>query len=109
MAFIGIKAMCTARGICRSFYPSLLPECRYLAHQDFLHFFHGWIHITTYLLRDSFEWAYEVPHSDMVVVWGNSRSATGLTQRGFWQCGVRQYGDTAGVTLLFQHGQAKQA
>ena len=51
-----MKAMCTARGICRSFYPSLLPERRYLAHQDFLHFFHGWIHVTTYLLRDSFEW-----------------------------------------------------
>ena len=62
-----MKAMCTARGICRSFYPSLLPERGYLAHQDFLHFFHGWIHVTTYLLRDSFEWTYEVPHSDMVV------------------------------------------
>lgn len=79
MAFIGIKAMCTARGICRSFYPSLLPERGYLAHQDFLHFFHGWIHITTYLLRDSFEWAYEVPHSDMVVF----RCARPVAERGF--------------------------
>ena len=81
MAFIGMKAMCTARGICRSFYPSLLPERRYLAHEDFLHFFHGWIHVTTYLLRDSFEWTYELPHSDMVVF----RCVRPVAERGFPQ------------------------
>jgi hypothetical protein len=62
-----MKSMVTARGICRNFYPALLPRDGYLAHQDFLHFFHGWIHVTTYLLRDCFEWVFEVPDSDMVV------------------------------------------
>ena len=62
-----MKTMPTARGICRNFYPALLPERGYLIHQDFLHFFHGWIHVTTYVLRDFFEWTYEVPDSDMVV------------------------------------------
>jgi hypothetical protein len=62
-----MKTMPTARGICRNFYPALLPRDGYLAHQDFLHFFHSWIHVTTYLLRDCFEWVFQVPDSDMVV------------------------------------------
>ena len=62
-----MKAMSTTRNICRHFYPSFVPGRSYLAHQDFLHFFHSWIHVTMYLLRDCFEWVFEVPESDTVV------------------------------------------
>ena len=80
MAFIGIKAMCTARGICRSFYPSLLPERRYLAHRDFLHFF-PWLDSCNDLSAARFVRVDVVPHSDMAVF----RCVRPVAERGFPQ------------------------
>ncbi len=53
----------TARVIVRNFYPHLIPGVSIVAHQDFAHFFTGWIHLIQYRLRDYFDFDSEVKRS----------------------------------------------
>ena len=57
----------TARVIVRDFYPHLIPGVSIVAHQDFAHFFTGWIHLIQYRLRDYFEFDGEVKRSCTVL------------------------------------------
>lgn len=62
-----MKAADTARVIVRDFYPHLIPGVSVVAHQDFAHFFTGWIHLIQYRLRDYFEFESEVKRACTVV------------------------------------------
>ncbi len=62
-----MKAPDTAEAILRKFYPHLIPGVSLVAHQDFAHFFTGWIHLLQYRLRDYFEVDSEVKRSCTVV------------------------------------------
>ena len=57
----------TAASILKKFYPHLIPGVSLVAHQDFGHFFTGWIHLIQYRLRDYFEFYKEVKKSSTVV------------------------------------------
>ena len=57
----------TAAAILKKFYPHLIPGVSLVAHQDFGHFFTGWIHLIQYRLRDYFEFYQEVKKSSTVV------------------------------------------
>ncbi len=57
----------TAAAIVKKFYPHLIPGMSLVAHQDFGHFFTGWIHLIQYRLRDYFEFYKEVKKSSTVV------------------------------------------
>ena len=57
----------TARVIVRNFYPHLIPGVSIVAHQDFAHFYTGWIHLIQYRLRDYFEFDGEVKRSCTVL------------------------------------------
>ena len=57
----------TARVIVRDFYPHLIPGVSIVAHQDFAHFFTGWIHLIQYRLRDYFDFDSEVKRSCTVL------------------------------------------
>ncbi len=57
----------TAAAIVKKFYPHLIPGVSLVAHQDFGHFFTGWIHLIQYRLRDYFEFFKEVKKSSTVV------------------------------------------
>ena len=62
-----MKTPTTARSILKIFYPHLIPGVSLVAHQDFGHFFTGWIHLIQYRLRDYFEFFQEVKKSSTVV------------------------------------------
>ena len=62
-----MKTADTARVIVRDFYPHLIPGVSVVAHQDFAHFFTGWIHLIQYRLRDYFEFDSEVKRSCTVL------------------------------------------
>ena len=62
-----MKSADTARVIVRDFYPHLIPGVSIVAHQDFAHFFTGWIHVIQYRLRDYFEFDSEVKRSCTVL------------------------------------------
>lgn len=62
-----MKSMRLASNILRSFFGSLIPGIGYVVHQDYLHFFHSWIHVSMFQLRHYFDFIYEVPASDMVI------------------------------------------
>ncbi|MBY0424835.1 MAG: hypothetical protein K2Q22_04285 [Cytophagales bacterium] len=53
--------LCTK--IFQNFYPSLIPGVSQILHQDFCHFWTGWIHILQFRLKDYFEYVGDVPHS----------------------------------------------
>ncbi len=68
MLFVdAMKLPATARAIVRIFYPHLIPGVSVVAHQDFAHFFTGWIHLIQYRLRDYFEFDSEVKRACTVV------------------------------------------
>lgn len=50
-----------------NFYPQLVPGRSLVFHQDFAHFFTGWIHLLHWRLRDHFEFVDDVPRSASVV------------------------------------------
>jgi len=50
-----------------NFYPHLVPGRSLVFHQDFAHFFTGWIHLLHWRLRDHFEFVDDVPRSASVV------------------------------------------
>jgi hypothetical protein len=52
------EALCD--NISRQFYPSLIEGKSYLIHQDFMHFYESWVHISAYRLRDYIAPVYEV-------------------------------------------------
>ena len=62
-----MKTAGTARVIVREFYPHLVPGLSLIAHQDYAHFFTGWIHLIQYRLRDYFEFDSEVKRSCTVI------------------------------------------
>jgi hypothetical protein len=62
-----MKTAQLTRQISNSFFPSLLPGRGLIAHQDYLHFGHPWIHIGTFLLAASLEPYQVVPASCMAV------------------------------------------
>ena len=62
-----MKSPDTARVIVRDFYPHLVAGVSLVAHQDFAHFFTGWIHLIQYRLRDYFEFDSEVKRACTVV------------------------------------------
>jgi len=62
-----MKRIDVASNVAHSFFPKLIPGASYLAHQDYLHFFHSWIHILMYRLRNSIQPVLTVPGSSTVV------------------------------------------
>ncbi len=62
-----MKAPDTARVIVRDFYPHLIPGVSLVAHQDFAHFYTGWIHLIQYRLREYFDFDSEVKRSCTVL------------------------------------------
>jgi hypothetical protein len=62
-----MKAPDTASSILRKFYPHVMPGVGLVAHQDFAHYYTGWIHLIQYRLRDYFEFDSEVKRSCTVV------------------------------------------
>ncbi|MGQ9832068.1 MAG: hypothetical protein ACUVQI_10890 [Thermochromatium sp.] len=64
--FLSVDAMKSTElmaGIHKTFFGNLIPGRGYVYHQDYVHFYHGWIHVSLYLLRDYLELVYEVPSS----------------------------------------------
>ena len=53
----------TAQTILRKFYPYLVPGLSLVSHQDFAHFFTGWVHLIQYRLREYFSVHSEVPRA----------------------------------------------
>ena len=53
--------------ISRQFYPSLISGESYLVHQDFLHFYESWVHISSYRLRNHIAPVFEVLDSGSLV------------------------------------------
>lgn len=62
-----MKRIEVASNVARSFFPQLIPGASYVAHQDYLHFFHSWIHVLMYRLRNSIQPVLTVPGSSTVV------------------------------------------
>ena len=68
MLFVdAMKWPSTAATIVQRFYPHLIPGVSLVAHQDFAHFYTGWIHLIQYRLRDYFEVFRDVERSATVV------------------------------------------
>jgi len=61
-----MKSYVLANNITCEFFPSILPG-GYIFHQDYFHFFHGWIHFIMYRLRDYFKAIFEVPDSTTII------------------------------------------
>lgn len=62
-----MKRIEVASNVSRTFFPSLLPGASYIAHQDYLHFFHSWIHVLMYRLRDAIKPILTIPGSSTIV------------------------------------------
>lgn len=60
-----MKSADLAEQIVRSFYPALLPGA-VLLHQDYKHFWTGWIHVVQYRFRDRFRFRGSVPGAGTV-------------------------------------------
>ena len=54
-------------GVQRGFFPHLKPGLSYLVHQDYKHFYEGWIHLAMYRLRESFTPVFQVSAGGTVV------------------------------------------
>jgi len=68
--FLFIDAMKSPQlgnAIARAFFPYLIPDNSYVAHQDFIHFFTSWIHLLQFQLRNCFEFVSEVSKSSTVI------------------------------------------
>ncbi len=57
-----------ANAIFRNFYAYLVPNQSLVFHQDFAHYFTGWIHLLHWRLREHFEFVAEVPQAASVVL-----------------------------------------
>jgi hypothetical protein len=62
-----MKQFEVAGNVARTFFPSLIPNNSYVAHQDYLHFYHSWIHILMFRLRKWITPLLVVPRSSTVV------------------------------------------
>ena len=62
-----MKSWPLANNILSQFFAALIPGKSLVFHQDFAHWQTPWIHLLQYRLRDSFEMAYAIPHSDGAV------------------------------------------
>jgi hypothetical protein len=62
-----MKDVATANHIVRHFYPHLIPGLSLVVHQDFAHFYTGWIHLIQYELREYLEPVYFIPKSSSQV------------------------------------------
>lgn len=51
----------------KNFFPSLMTGRGILMHQDFMHFYEGWIHVAMYQLRDCYVPVYALPDAATVV------------------------------------------
>jgi hypothetical protein len=60
-----MKSFEVTRQIARSFYPALLPGA-IVIHQDFKHYYTGWIHLLQFRLRDRFQLFRSVPDGGTV-------------------------------------------
>ncbi|MEE2925103.1 MAG: hypothetical protein VX619_10025 [bacterium] len=56
-----------ADNVARTFFPSLIPNDSYVVHQDYLHFYHSWIHILMFRFRKWITPLLIVPRSSTVV------------------------------------------
>ena len=68
--FLVVDAMkyeALVRNIQRSFFPALMPRNGILMHQDFMHFYEGWIHVAMFKLRSFFSPLCAVPDSGTFV------------------------------------------
>ena len=61
------KSLPIVRNTVFQFFPNLIPEKSYVAHQDYLWITESFIHIAMYRLRRSFEFRLRIPESTMVV------------------------------------------
>jgi hypothetical protein len=59
------EALCD--NISRQFYPSLIAGESYVIHQDFMHFYESWVHISAYRLREYISPVYEVLDSGSLI------------------------------------------
>ena len=55
------------RNIQSSFFPALMPGKSFLAHQDFMHFYEGWIHISMFKMRNYFKPVVEISNGGTFV------------------------------------------
>jgi hypothetical protein len=55
------------RNIQDSFFPFVMPGRGILMHQDFMHFYESWIHVSMYQLRDSYVPLYALPDAATVI------------------------------------------
>jgi hypothetical protein len=62
-----MKTVPLTRNITNAYFPALIPGRALVAHQDYLHFGHPWIHLATYLLADALSLYHVIPWSSMVV------------------------------------------
>lgn len=58
-----MKNVALMNAIKSSFFPAMVPGVSVMVHQDFCHYWEGWIHLLQYRLRDCFEPIYDVPLS----------------------------------------------
>jgi hypothetical protein len=68
--FLVVDAMkyeALVRNIQKNFFPALMPRTGILMHQDFLHFYEGWIHVTMFKLRKFFTPLCAIPDSGTFV------------------------------------------
>ena len=68
--FLVVDAMkyeALVRNIQKNFFPALMPRRGFLMHQDFMHFYEGWIHVTMFKLRSFFSPVCAIPDSGTFV------------------------------------------
>jgi hypothetical protein len=68
--FLFIDAMKSwelANIIIHDFFPSLIPGRSTIVHQDFVHYYTYWIHLTMYRFREYFDVVYDIPYSSSLV------------------------------------------
>lgn len=68
MIIDSMKTYPLCQNIISSFYPSLIQDDGLIFHQDYIHFFHSWIHLSLYWLRDYFETVEYIRHSNTVIL-----------------------------------------
>jgi hypothetical protein len=62
-----MKSWELANSIIHDFFPSLIPGHSVIVHQDFLHYYTYWIHLTMYRFREYFDVVYDIPYSSSLV------------------------------------------
>jgi len=89
----------TAQSILRTFYPHLIPGVSLVAHQDFAHFYTGWIHLIQYRLRDYFDFDSEVKRSCTVVF----KLKRAIPQKLLEQDCTLEHADLAEINAAFDY------